>query len=195
MHPRRGEAGATHSSSFLKAVSIGHSGNTILAPAEGPRPSVVVAEICEGGIAQYRHRNGAGPRGTRARGWRGGVSWTYDSRHRRRHCSPHGLGGGQHDGYPRREARSPTCSPLPLGNVGTPFLPVLDAIAVLLQTLLLLGEVLVAVEHDHVAERGGRTRRTGGWRGGGDVRGKTATWSVSTTAAVSPEALERQRRS
>lgn len=41
------------------------------------------------------------------------------------------------------------CCPLSLSNVGTPFLPVLDTIAVLLQALLLLGEVLVSVKDDH----------------------------------------------
>lgn len=43
----------------------------------------------------------------------------------------------------------PTCSPLPFRNVGTPFLPVLGAISVLLQAPLFLGEELVAVEYDH----------------------------------------------
>lgn len=46
-------------------------------------------------------------------------------------------------------AVEPTCRPLALGNVGTPFLPVLDAIAILFKTPLFLCEVLVAVEDNH----------------------------------------------
>lgn len=42
-----------------------------------------------------------------------------------------------------------TGGPLSLSNIGSPFLPVLRAIAILLETLLLLGKVLVAVEDNH----------------------------------------------
>jgi hypothetical protein len=42
-----------------------------------------------------------------------------------------------------------TCGPLPFGDIGAPFLPVLCAIAVLLEPPLLLGEVLVVIENDH----------------------------------------------
>lgn len=45
--------------------------------------------------------------------------------------------------------QKPTCRPLTLSNVGTPFLPVLGAFSVFLETLLLLGEVLVAVKDNH----------------------------------------------
>jgi hypothetical protein len=42
-----------------------------------------------------------------------------------------------------------TSSPLPLGNIGTPFLPVADSIAIFFKPLLLGGEVLVVVDDDH----------------------------------------------
>ena len=42
-----------------------------------------------------------------------------------------------------------TSGPLSLGDVGTPFLPVLGSLAVLLQTLLLLTEDLCVVDVDH----------------------------------------------
>ena len=46
-----------------------------------------------------------------------------------------------------------TCRPLSLSNVRTPFLPVLGTLSVLLESLLLLGEILVAVKDNHgVAE-------------------------------------------
>jgi len=40
-------------------------------------------------------------------------------------------------------------SPLPLGGVASPFLPVLLSFAVFFQTLLLLAEVLVVIDDDH----------------------------------------------
>lgn len=43
-----------------------------------------------------------------------------------------------------------TSRPLPLGDIGTPFLPVLCAGAVLLEPALLVGEVFVIVEDNHV---------------------------------------------
>ena len=49
------------------------------------------------------------------------------------------------DNYKRLTRR-----PLALRDIGAPFLPVLDALAVLLQTLLLLGEELVVVVDDHL---------------------------------------------
>lgn len=42
-----------------------------------------------------------------------------------------------------------TGGPLSLGDVGTPFLPVLGSLAILLQTLLLLTENLCVVDVDH----------------------------------------------
>jgi hypothetical protein len=42
-----------------------------------------------------------------------------------------------------------TSGPLPLGNIGTPFLPVADSIAIFFEPLLLCGEVLVVVDDDH----------------------------------------------
>jgi hypothetical protein len=41
------------------------------------------------------------------------------------------------------------CGPLSFRNIGTPFLPVLLALTVLLESLLLLAQVLVVVELDH----------------------------------------------
>jgi hypothetical protein len=60
-----------------------------------------------------------------------------------------------------------TSGPLSLGDVGTPFLPVLGSLAVLLQTLLLLTEDLSVVDVDHgdavcpVCNRWTRSRRAG----------------------------------
>lgn len=48
----------------------------------------------------------------------------------------------------------PTGRPLSLGHVGPPSLPVAAALAVLLQTLFLLGEVLVLVDQHHGGTRG-----------------------------------------
>lgn len=42
-----------------------------------------------------------------------------------------------------------TCRPLPLGNIGTPFLPVLLAFSIVLQPLLLFREVLGVLNQDH----------------------------------------------
>jgi hypothetical protein len=61
-----------------------------------------------------------------------------------------------------------TSSPLSLGDVGTPFLPVLGSLAVLLQTLLFLAENLGVVDVDHgdavCPVCNGRTRsRRAGW--------------------------------
>jgi hypothetical protein len=42
-----------------------------------------------------------------------------------------------------------TCGPLTFGDIGTPFLPVLGSLAILLEAPLLLGEVFVTVEDDH----------------------------------------------
>lgn len=53
--------------------------------------------------------------------------------------------------------------PLALGDVRTPFLPVLLAFAIVLETLLLLAKVLVVVDYDH---GGGR------WWSGVQVRGR-----------------------
>lgn len=50
---------------------------------------------------------------------------------------------------PLREEGIVTCRPLSFGNVGTPLLPVLGSLAILLEALLLLGEILVAVEDNH----------------------------------------------
>jgi len=55
------------------------------------------------------------------------------------------------------------CGPLSLGDIGSPFLPVLDAVAVFLQSLLLLGEVLVLVEHYHGGGDGGGGDTSSGW--------------------------------
>ena len=41
------------------------------------------------------------------------------------------------------------CRPLPFRSVAAPFLPVLLAFAVFLQTLLLLAEVLVVIDDNH----------------------------------------------
>lgn len=49
----------------------------------------------------------------------------------------------------KNEAVQRTGGPLSLGDVGTPFLPVLGPLAVLLQTLLLLTENLCVVDVDH----------------------------------------------
>ena len=60
-----------------------------------------------------------------------------------------------------------TSGPLSLGDVGTPFLPVLCSLAVLLQTLLLLTENLCVVNVDHgdaecpVGNRWTKSRRAG----------------------------------
>lgn len=41
------------------------------------------------------------------------------------------------------------CSPLSFSNIWTPFLPISEAIVVLLETLLFLGEVFVVVDYNH----------------------------------------------
>jgi hypothetical protein len=47
---------------------------------------------------------------------------------------------------------------LPLGNIGTPFLPVFRPFAIFLETLLLFGQVLVIFDLDHCGgdDDGGR---------------------------------------
>jgi hypothetical protein len=47
---------------------------------------------------------------------------------------------------------------LSLSNIRTPFLPIFDALTILLETLLFLGEVLVPVEDDHGGTLEGQTR-------------------------------------
>jgi hypothetical protein len=69
-------------------------------------------------------------------------------------------------------------SPLPLSNIRTPLLPVLGTIAVFLQTLLLLGEVFVAVKDNHVC----------GWFVVGDLA------VVGVTRAVEEEQREDRPR-
>ena len=75
------------------------------------------------------------------------------------------------------DSRRHTGRPLSLRDVGPPLLPVLDTIAVFLETFLLFGEVFIVVKDDHflngipqierdlislstsnLAERGGRKR-------------------------------------
>lgn len=52
-------------------------------------------------------------------------------------------------GSSKPQQKSHACSPLSLSNVRTPFLPVLGAIAVLLETPLFLSEVFVTVVNNH----------------------------------------------
>ena len=42
-----------------------------------------------------------------------------------------------------------TCSPLSLSDVRTPLLPVLGPVTILLETLLLLGQIFEMVDADH----------------------------------------------
>jgi hypothetical protein len=53
------------------------------------------------------------------------------------------------------------CGPLALSDVGAPFLPVLGTLAILLETLLLLGKILVTVENNHCS--GAHGQKTVGW--------------------------------
>jgi hypothetical protein len=48
-----------------------------------------------------------------------------------------------------RQEKALTGSPLPLGNVRAPSLPVSGALAVLLEALLLLAEVLLILNENH----------------------------------------------
>ena len=94
---------------------------------------------------------------------KGAGESTHDSRHHRRRCNPHGLYVirlvSRIEGQLRLSQRYLlACSPLSFSNVRSPFLPVLDAIAIFLQPLLFLGEVLMAIENDHDSG--------GSWRGG-----------------------------
>jgi hypothetical protein len=51
----------------------------------------------------------------------------------------------------RRTAKL-TCGPLSFGDVGSPFFPILLSFTILLQPLLLLGQVLVTVNYHHLVE-------------------------------------------
>lgn len=75
----------------------------------------------------------------------------YGSRHLHLRCSPPALEAGQYIIAPRHSGRQQlrTCSPLPLGNIGPPFLPVFGSLAILLEASLLLRKILVAVEDNH----------------------------------------------
>jgi hypothetical protein len=49
-----------------------------------------------------------------------------------------------------------TSCPLPLGKIGSPFLPIGGAFAILLKTFFLLAEILLVLNEDH----GGNSTRT-----------------------------------
>lgn len=123
-------------------MCVGNAGDAVLAPAESSRPGRLVCEVCVRRLVSARCKSLR-------------RSLTYGSRRRRRRCNPPGLHSHrQHAtraGKPISEMSLRACSPLALGNIRPPLLPIFRALAVFFETLLLLGEVLVSIEHNHPA--------------------------------------------
>lgn len=124
-------------------MRVGDAGDAVLAPSESTGPSVVVREVWEQKSMDMVERNGFECQHTAP-----GVSISAVVLSHCRHVSymPHGRACRDSSGQRKRVV---TCCPLAFGDVWTPFLPVLCALAILFEALLLLGEVLVAVKDHH----------------------------------------------
>lgn len=155
-------------------MCITDAGNAILAPSVGPGPCVIVGEVlwrrknmsvcCYHstqknsiwlailGTPDFPDCGGEDP-------GRGRV--THGSRHHHRDCNPLALQWHYISPpilmffftsmvFPSHDNRvGQTCSPLSLGKIRAPLLPVLGAMTVFLQPLLLRGQELMVIEDDH----------------------------------------------
>jgi hypothetical protein len=108
--------------------------NAVFSPPESPGSSMLVREIYSNSETALRIICMA----------------THGSRHRHQHCNPRALYGCISSDPGRALDGEYTCGPLPLCNIGTPFLPVLGALTILLQTLLLFGEVVEILNANHL---------------------------------------------